>query len=304
MTVVGVDLGGTKIAAARIGADGGVGEAVRIPTPGADGPQAVLDAVARAVLLASDGEPPTAVGVGTAGAVDVGRGRIISSTETLAGWAGTDVRSELRRRLDGAVVHVTNDVDAHAAGEVWIGAGRGFRTVLVVTVGTGVGGALALDGRIHRGAHHVAGEIGHIPVFGSDARCPCGRPGHLEAVAAGPAILRAFLAAGGRADNLRSVARQADAGHDPAVAVLAAAASVLGATLAGLVTTIDPDVVIVGGGVTRAGRRWWEPMEDRFRSELVEPLREIPLLPPILGDAAALVGAGHEADLLREETHG
>ena len=206
--VVGVDLGGTKTAAATVAPDGSLGTVRSVPTPAAAGPEAVLDAVAGLVrevvdaVGSPDGGPARlgALGVGTAGVVDVGRGVIVSATGTLPGWPGTDVASGLRRRLaDLAVlapegppedrtalpVFVENDVDAHAAGEVWLGAAAGARSALLVAVGTGVGAAVVLDGRPLRGAHHVAGELGHMPVPGAELlRCPCGRTGHLEAIGA------------------------------------------------------------------------------------------------------------------------
>ncbi|MFH6691348.1 ROK family protein, partial [Cellulosimicrobium funkei] len=174
-----------------------------------------------------------AIGVGTAGVVDVGRGVIVSATDTLPGWPGTDVAGGLRRRLADLAadadlpVSVENDVDAHAAGEVWRGAAAGARSALLVAVGTGVGGAVVLDGRPLRGAHHVAGELGHVPVPGAELlRCPCGRTGHLEAIGAGPAVHRRYLALGGDATSpdTRDVVARADAGDELAVSVVRDAA--------------------------------------------------------------------------------
>lgn len=357
--VVGVDLGGTKTAAALVAPDGTLGTIATVPTPASAGPEAILDAVAEAVRRAlgspgpagegagtdrtvgvgvtdggdgtAHGDPQAldALGVGTAGAVDAARGVIVSSTDTLAGWLGTDLVARLRSRLDRAgsgrgdgfgapaarplPVEVRNDVDAHALGEAWLGAAAGARSAFVVAAGTGIGGALLLDGALRTGAHHHAGEIGHVPTPGAEGlRCPCGRDGHLEALSAGPAIVRRYRAlrdGSGRAEGTldatddagvevtdsRAVFAAADAGDELAARVIADAAAGLGRAVAGIVTAIDPDVVVVGGGLPQAGPRWWRPFEDALRAELVPALAGLPVVPATLGPEAAILGAARAA---------
>lgn len=300
---VGVDVGGTKTAAALVGAEGSLGPVATVPTPAASGGAAVLDAVARLVEQVAQGREVVGVGVGTAGIVDARAGRIVSSTDTFADWVGTDVGAGLRERLGVARVQVRNDVDAHALGECWRGAGAGAASVLMLAVGTGVGGAVVLDGRLRTGAHHVAGEVAHIPAVGAEGlRCPCGRPGHLEALAAGPGIARHYRALSGAGDepDAREVARRAASGDAVARAAIADAAVCLGRTLAGIVTVLDPDLVIVGGGVPGIGPLWWEPFEAACRAELVDVLGGLPILPARLGPEAALLGAARTV-LEREE---
>lgn len=314
--VVGVDLGGTKTAAATVAADGTLGPVLAVPTPAAGGPDAVLDAVAGVVCEVVAALPGAArlraLGVGTAGVVDVGRGVIVSATDTLPGWPGTDVAGGLRRRLADLAevpdlpVFVENDVDAHAAGEVWRGAAAGARSALLVAVGTGVGGAVVLDGRPLRGAHHVAGELGHVPVPGAERlRCPCGRTGHLEAIGAGPAVHRRYLALGGDATSpdTRDVVARADAGDELAASVVRDAARAVGRAVAGVVTVLDPEVVVVGGGMAGAGDLWWSALEDALRAEVVDVLADLPLRPAALGNVAAVVGAARGAwNLLDDRT--
>src|SRR5699024_9812262 len=169
--------------AALVTAQGAVGTLRTVPTPAQEGPDRVLDAVAGLVrdvaarggpLVASDGSRThtaavrgiAGLGIGTAGVVDTSAGAILSATDAIRGWAGTDVRGGLRARLadllDGGPVTVENDVDAHAGGEAWLGAAAGLDSVLMVAVGTGVGAGVVLDGRPLRGHHHVAGELGHM----------------------------------------------------------------------------------------------------------------------------------------------
>jgi len=301
--VVGVDLGGTKTAAAIVERDGTTGPVHSLPTPAQSGPAAVLDAVAQLVRRVAGDARVRAVGVGTAGVVDVGRGTIVSATSTFPGWPGTDVAGGIRDRLGGRgvggpAVFVQNDVDAHAAGEAWRGAAAGADSMLMVAVGTGVGGSVVLSGRPLRGAHHLAGEIGHMPVPGAEGLgCPCGRPGHLEALAAGPAILRRYVQLGGDpgSHDARDVVARASAGEVLAGKVVEDAAVAVGRAIAGLATVLDPEVVVVGGGVAGAGDLWWSAMERTVRAEVVDVLQALPVVPATLGTVAAVVGAARGA---------
>ncbi len=164
--------------------------------------------------------------------------------------------------------------------------------MLMVAAGTGVGGAVVVNGQLWRGAHYVAGEIGHVPVPGAEGmRCPCGRPGHLEALAAGPAIGRSYSDLTGQQLDAAEVARLANAGDPIACDVITAAAAGLGRAIAGIVTTLDPDRVVVGGGVAEAGDVWWQALRAAYRAELVESLAGVPLIQAELGTTAPLLGA-------------
>ncbi len=289
---VGVDIGGTKTSAALVSPDGTLGPVTTIPTPAASGGGAVLDAVAALVREVSGGRELRGVGVGTAGVVDATRGTILSSTDTFVDWIGTDVAAGLRERLGVDRVEVRNDVDAHALGEDWRGAGEGASSLLMVAAGTGVGGALVLDGRLRTGAHHVAGELGHIPAVGAEGLlCPCGRPGHLEALASGPSLARRYGEWSGETVDAREVARRANAGDALAVRAIEDAARCLGRALAGILTVFDPEVVIVGGGVAAIGPLWWEPLVATCRAETIDVLAGVPIVAAQLGGSAALLGA-------------
>ena len=316
--VVGVDVGGTKIAAALVSADGGLlGPVAEAPTPAREGAQAVLDAIASSVTTLIDtGAPaarrvrlaPVAVGIGSAGVIDAGRGVVASATDTITGWPGTDIAGGVAGRLLAAgaaprdvLVHVDNDVNAHAAGEARFGAGRGRSSALVVAVGTGVGAALVLDGRIHHGAHFLAGEMGHMPsgTAGSEP-CTCGRSGHLEAIAAGPQIARRYREATGAVDvtGAHQVERLADAGDAVAQRVYREAAIALGKAIAAVVTVLDPERVIVSGGLARSGDLWWGPLRETVRAEVVGLVADdLELVPAALGTTAPIVGAAHQARL-------
>ncbi|MFF2777449.1 ROK family protein [Streptomyces sp. NPDC058052] len=292
--VAGIDIGGTKTAAGLVDASGTVHARHTLPTPAADGPAAVVAAAVRAVRELSG--PVTAVGVGSAGVVDPRSGRIVSATDALPGWAGTELRRDLERAL-GVPVAVDNDVHAHALGEAWLGAAAGHRHVLLVAAGTGIGGSLLIDGRVHHGARSAAGHAGHVPVpSAAGIPCTCGGSGHVEAVASGPALLAAYAtSASAPVSSLAEVSARAAGGEEAARRVLAGGARALGEALGGIVNMTAPELVLVGGGVSNCGPEWWEPLREAFAAELLPPLKDVELRRGALGADAAVLGAARLA---------
>ena len=293
---LGVDIGGTKTRVGLVDADHRVLDVGEAPTPARDGPRAVLEVVAGlGRALAGRWADVVACGVGTAGVVDPAAGTVVASTDAIAGWAGVPIVQQLSALLD-LPVRVDNDVNVFALGETAGGAARGRAHVLAVTVGTGVGGAFVLRGRLWRGAHHNAGEIGHLPVPGfGDRRCTCGADGHLESVSAGPAMAARYGRLTGEAVGFAEVARRAEAGDGPAVTVVEEGGGVLGQLLAGLVNAVDPESVVVGGGVATPAGRYWAAAERHFRRHLLPAVAGVPLLPARLGNDAVVVGAAQLA---------
>ncbi|GAA1797486.1 ROK family protein [Agromyces neolithicus] len=301
---VGVDLGGTKIAAGIVDADGIVHARGSVPTPAAHGPGAILDAVvalvgelleglARSASVDAPSFEIVGCGVGSAGVIDVERGRVASSTDTLTGWAGTPVRDVLQAGL-GMPVAVVNDVHAHALGEAVHGSGRDARTVLMIAAGTGVGGALVVDGRVHTGRHGASGHFGHIPSPEAAGRaCTCGGAGHLEAVASGPAMCAVYrkLSGDGSVDDGREVVRRAESGDPHAGASVDLAGAAIGRAIGALMNALDPDAVIVGGGLAGAGERWWHALRSGAERERLTLLADTPIVAGSLGTDAAIVGA-------------
>ncbi|HYT25128.1 MAG TPA: ROK family protein [Actinomycetota bacterium] len=293
LRLLGVDIGGTKIAVAVVDpASGAVIARRAVSTPAQEGPVAVVEAAADLAARVLVAYPATAAGVGAPGVVDARRGVVATSTGVLPGWEGTAVAAELERRL-GLPFAADNDVNAAALGEARYGAGRGLDSFLLVVVGTGLGGAIVQGGRVLRGATGTTGEIGHVPVFGVDGVvCSCGSSGHLEAVVAAPAITAAYHRATGEPGvDIRVIARRATAGEAEAVATLAAVGTVFGRTLGGLVNTLDPEAVVLGGGVMQAGPPIWEPLEAALRAEVLPSVSGVPLRPAALGVDAGVIGA-------------
>jgi len=295
-TCLGVDIGGTKTRVGLVSAAHRVLDVREAPTPAQDGARAVLQVVAKLGReLCRESTDVAAWGVGTAGVVDPASGTIVAATDALGGWAGTPVARELAA-LGSLPVYVDNDVNAFALGEAAAGAVAGQAHVLAVAVGTGIGGAFLLHGRVWRGAHHNAGEIGHIPLPGFGHRpCPCGASGHLESVAAGPAMAARYHELSGEGVTFADVARRADGDDRLAAEVVDEGGRVLGQLLAGLANAIDPESVVVGGGVAQPAGRYWSAAERHYREHLLPAAREVPLLPALLGKDAVLVGAAELA---------
>jgi glucokinase len=299
--VLAVDIGGTKTAAALADRHDTLLRTEVATTPAAEGPTAVVATVVALAerLLSGTGLRLSGVGIGAAGVVDAGSGTIISATDTFADWPGTPLAALVRAGLGAhlitdAPVRVQNDVDAHAAGEYRHGAAAGAASALIVAVGTGVGAGLILGDDAVRGAHHVAGEIAHLPVPGAaHLRCPCGRPGHLEAIGSGIGMHRHFLSLGGDPGitDARGIAAESVAGDPIARRAIGESAAAVGRAIAGAATILDPERIVVTGGVPNIGEDWWRPMRDAFDAEAIDALQSTPILPGTLGDDAPLRGA-------------
>jgi glucokinase len=300
-TALGVDIGGTKIAAGLVRARGLIGGVRTVETNAAEGPAAVLG---RAIELAQtflterrDGMPTT-VGVASGGWMDQSKGRVVAATDLLPGWTGTALRGEFERAA-GLPAVVLNDVHAMGLAEARLGAGRGHRVCLSVAVGTGIGGAITIDGQLFEGAHGAAGAIGHIPSHDGRAKCSCGRNACVEAEASGPAIARAFAeCAGGRPDaaTLGDVVNGLTSPDKRlrgcALRATEEAGARLGRVLAGVADAIDPDCIIVGGGAALAlGAPFLRAVQAALAQSVLPPIGVL-LVPAGLGLAASVVGAG------------
>ncbi|BCW69091.1 ROK family protein [Arthrobacter sp. NicSoilB8] len=302
---IGVDLGGTKTAAGVVTGDGELLFSETAPTPNRDGGGAVLDATAALisrlrVRAQAEGIAIAGVGVGSAGVIDAGHGSVVSATDAIRGWAGTALTDGLARRLSVSpgAVRAVNDVHAHALGESWRGAAAGTASMLLIAFGTGVGGSLVLAGQPVLGHRYVGGHVGHVasPYAYADGKalpCSCGGSGHVEAAASGPAIHAAFLRLGGSpaVADTRAVFALARDGDPAASRAIRTAAEAAGQSAGGLVNVLDPEVLVVTGGLADAGDLWWNPMKAALRRELLDPLVHVPVLRATLENSAAIVGA-------------
>lgn len=309
-TALALDIGGTKINAAVVEQctldSGGTdlrlrGQVLRRPTPAQEGPQAVVDAaiaLGRQVLDADKRPRPDAVGLASAGIIDVATGSVTHATDSLPGWPGTRLADALTDAFD-APCAVLNDVHAHGLGESLCGVGAEAASLLMVAVGTGIGGALITAGEVVTGAHGAAGHIGHMPCpEAQDVPCTCGRTGHLEGLASGPGIAAAYArrtASAPTAITARDVAARAAAGEPLALEMLHTAGLATGRMIGGLLNTLDPAVVAVTGGVSETGPLWWEALHEGVGLEAMDAVAGTPVLEATAGSHAALLGAAHRA---------
>ncbi len=303
--VVGLDLGGTKIAGGVIDAAGHLTVHREVPTPAQEGAEAVLEAAASLVETLvrearAEGILVEGLGVGSAGVIDAGSGVVISATDAIRAWAGTRLTEELTERTTLPTTAM-NDVHAHALGESWLGAGADAESILFIGMGTGVGGGFVVRGESLEGATHTAGHVGHIasPLAYDDGiplPCSCGGAGHVEAIASGPSIHALFRRKSRTpADDMRAVYGLAVSGDPHARAAVERGAAAAGQMIGGLANVFDPHRVVVGGGLASAGPLWWDAMEQAARAEILLPLVGLDIVPAALGATAAIRGAARRA---------
>lgn len=302
--VLALDYGGTKHTAALLAAGETTWlahERVYSP-PGADGSydRATMIEMARRLLARTEGRL-AAIGVSFGGPVDATTGTVRLSHH-VPGWEDTPLRDQLQAEF-GIPAAVDNDANVAALGEWRFGAGQGCNSLLYVTVSTGIGGGWVLGGRIYSGADGMAGEIGHVVVRPGGVECVCGKRGCLEAEACGPAIAaktQRRLEAGeasmvftsGDRDSVtgEAVARAAQKGDALAQEVMDDAARMLGTGLGGAINLMNPQRVVLGGGVTKSGERYWRIVRETARAHALPQMR-VDIVPAALGDDAPLWGA-------------
>lgn len=287
MQAVGLDIGGTKTLALRVDAEGNIlaREVVATPAEDVDG---MLAAAAGAVAAVSSPEV-IAVGAGVAGMV---QGGVVVFAPNLA-WQDLEVASRISSQT-GLPCVADNDANVAAWGESRLGAGRGADHMLMLTIGTGIGGGLVSGGRLVHGAHGFAGEVGHIIVQPDGPKCGCGNRGCWETVASGKAIDRlAREAFGEGAPSGSQVTDLARAGDATAARVLTEVGKRLGEGIAGLVNVLDPEIVVIGGGVIEAGELLLGPAREHFALsvEARDFRPDVPIVPAALGPDAGAIGA-------------
>ncbi len=311
MRTVGVDLGGTKCLAVAI--EGGVVvDERRVATP--EGEPALLDAVAGAATEVLGAGDVTGVGVGVPGLVD--RAGVLRFAPNLPGVVDLDIKSELEDRL-GLAVRVDNDATCAAWGERQVGAAQGYRDVILVTLGTGIGGGIVAGGALLRGANGFAGEFGHMVVDPDGPPCPCGQRGCWERFASGGGLgrLAQQAAADGRATRVLDLAggepslvrgehvtQAAAAGDAEALALLAELGWWVALGLANLANAFDPQAFVLGGGLIEAGDMLLGPVRTAFAGLLTGGSYRPPvdIVAAALGEHAGAIGAACLFDVVPE----
>lgn len=309
MLTIGVDIGGTKVAAGVVDEDGEIVAHALRPTP-ADQPDLVAETVADVVKELAEGREIEAIGVGAAGFVDETRS-VVRFAPNLA-WREEPLQKKITG-LVGLPVVVENDANAMAWGETNFGAGRGQTHVVCITVGTGIGGGLVFDGKLFRGRWGMGAELGHMQVVPEGRLCGCGNLGCWEQYASGNALVadareiarqqperaRILFELAGEKIEGEEVTEAARKGDDASLAAFASLADWLGQGMADLAAVLDPGCFIIGGGVSRAADLFFDRAKETFARQLTgrghRPVADVRLAE--LGASAGVVGA---ADLARQ----
>ncbi|MER5210010.1 ROK family protein [Streptomyces sp. NPDC002838] len=294
--VIALDVGGTGMKAALIGAGGELLHQARLATGRERGPDAVVGGILdfaaelRAYGDRRFGEPAAAAGVAVPGILDEEHG--IAAYSANLGWRDVPLRDLLADRLGGIPVALGHDVRTGGLAEGRIGAGRGADRFLFVPLGTGIAGAIGIGGRVEAGAHGFAGEIGHIVVRPGGTPCPCGQRGCLERYASAAAVSAAWVEAGEDPEADAADCAKAVVSGDPnAVRVWQDAVDALADGLVTALTLLDPRTLIIGGGLAEAGETLFTPLREAVRRRVT--FQKLPtLVPAALGDTAGCLGAG------------
>lgn len=291
--VIGIDLGGTQTKYGIVRSDGAVLFKSAVETPAKSGSPALFDNLKRVTEIATTraddgGYKPVAIGVATAGWVDSRTGRVVYATDGLPGWTGTRIGEELSA-VSGLPVAVENDANALAVGEKHFGAAKSFSDFVALTLGTGLGGGCYVGGTLHRGPHYIANQIGHIPFESNGLPCSCGMSGCLETYVNAAALIRY---AGDSFQSAAQVIAAADAGEKRADEAIRVLGRHLARGCANLIALLDPQALILGGGLTVNNPILFSVLHEEL-PQLLRPWenRGLQILPSELGYYGGVVGA-------------
>ncbi|MBN3033768.1 MAG: ROK family protein [Candidatus Saganbacteria bacterium] len=284
--IIGIDLGGTKIAACLATPEGKIVTDVNIPTEAAKGRKQVIDNIIKAVYNLKRGsrKKVTCLGIGVPGPILYEKGVVIEPPN-LPGWQRVNLKKILEKEFH-VPVRLDNDANCAALAEAYFGAGKKARHFIYITISTGIGGGIIIDRKLYRGAIGSAGEFGHMVIDSKGFRCGCGNLGCLEALGSGTAIRRR---AGMDAISVELAARQ---GGRRAQKVIARTAHYLAVGIANLVNIFNPELVVLGGGVSKMRELLLNPIKKEFKEyALTLPAGSVRIVRAKLGDEAGVLGA-------------
>ena len=293
---IGVDVGGTNIKSA-LARDDKIIKRVKVLTHAEQGPGAVVDQIKNAIQTFT--KPISHIGIGIAGIIDSKKG-IVRYSPNFAGWTNVELAQTINKKFK-VPVKILNDVNAICLGEWKFGAGKGYNNIFLFTLGTGVGGAAVCEGKLLFGANGFAGEFGHSVIKYDGKRCTCNQFGHLEGyVGACYIVARARRRMKKRKSSLRKykkitpriIAQEAKRGDALAKEIFTEIGFYIGVGLSNIISLFDPEVIIVSGGISRAGKVLFESMRKTAEQRIMgAQYRKFKIIPGKLGDDAGILGA-------------
>ncbi|WP_096231942.1 ROK family protein [Thermoanaerobacterium sp. RBIITD] len=282
--VIGIDIGGTKILGGVIDSYGNLLKSNEVLTEAKLGRDHILKKLFSIIdtLIDKDIE---GIGIGSAGRINFNTGEVVYATDNLPGWTGLNLKNIIEEKYSLPTI-VDNDVNAAAIGESWVGAGKGFRNMVMLTLGTGVGGAIMLNGKVVRGYNWSAGEIGHTVLFPDGRKCNCGHKGCAEQYISGTALYKRYnkIIGHNMVNDAEEVFSLFKKSNNTSKIVINEFLKSLSLLILNIRNFIDPEVIILGGGVINSKDLWWDALKLSLKSD-------INIIPAKLNNYATMFGA-------------
>jgi glucokinase len=288
--IIGLDVGGTKIAAGMVDSRGKVVKKIVIPTEANRGKKIILKNILAAVskVWLPDAK---AIGVGMAGQCDARRGIFVTGPNFPKNFKNIGVKQLLENKFH-LPVSLDNDARCFTLAESNLGAGRLYKNIIGITLGTGIGGGIIIDGHLLRGKNNLAGEIGHMTIdAASSYRCSCGKFGHFEALSSSRAMQNFYKKITGKTLNAFQIEEKLLAGDKNAKKTFAMISKYLSLGLANLAQLLNPDVIIIGGGISNILSLWPATLRNFKKAVTYKSLKNTPIVKAKLGDNAGIIGA-------------
>lgn len=283
-SVIGIDIGGTKISVGLVDNDGDIKNYITEPTHAEEGRNAILNRIYSILddLIDDDVE---GIGIGSAGRIDYDNGKVAFATDNLPGWTGLNICDIICEKYKLPVI-ADNDVNTAIIGEAWIGAGMGYENILMMSIGTGIGGAIMSNGKLIRGSHWSAGEIGHMIFKPNGRKCNCGQKGCLEQYISGTAIYKRYneLTKSISVANAKGVFDLLNENDSTSKIVINEFIQNLSISIISLRNIFDPDIFIIGGGIINSKDIWWQSFVDILNSDITITTAK-------LGNKSTIIGA-------------
>lgn len=292
MYTIGVDLGATFVKMGVVDRRGKVYFRRKFLTPPGSKKSLLIDAIIYNIrdIIKASGKKISGVGIGVPGPVDSKKG-IVHYFPNIKGWNEVPLKAILQKKL-GMAIELDNDVNAMTLGEFTFGAGKGSKNLVCITLGTGVGGGIIIDGRLYKGSSMAAGEIGHMPISVSGPECNCGGIACLERYVGNKYILERAKKVFGSSITLEKLSGLARSGNKKARGIWTDVAEKLSVTIIGVVNLLNPDKIVVGGGVSSAGSLILTPLKKQVKSRAMkDQAKHVKIVPAKLGPDAGIIGS-------------